>query len=533
MAATLGDALISLGKLVVGGRAVVAGIEGLRDAMAARPIALADATAGPPRITLHRVTTLRERVDHIRRMAHKGKVHPAIYQWTRELLSQKCGLTAEGRTQWCTPEKDGDAEVIAIFNGVKDELRYTHDPVNVDGYAHPVRSLQWHAGDCVPEGTLVLRHPCDLVPVEEVAPGDTIMGDGQWTRVVAVADKGVLPTLLFGLNNACAFRCTAEHRVFRVPRCGHTSGPRDRAEEALAGDLRVGDDLLQPERLPFGREALSYEHALILGAYVAEGWWDAGKSGISISGIAGGKGVREKVMAAAARMGISVYESRKYVLLRSLDLKQLVAPCGHRAPNKRLPRLDFDEATVRAILEGLDADGGFSKNGTFVFSTTSPTLAIQYRLLRRMLGCSTSIRRVDKHGGFGLHPIYRVTVRDGKKGYRPHARIKSIADGGNAHVYDLTTDTGRFYLPESDIVVHNCDDAVAVLAACLMSVGYQVKFLVIRTKEASDWNHILLAVKVPLRGGGHKWSALDATVQQPPGWYPPPEMIADAREFDV
>lgn len=225
MAATLGDALISLGKLVVGGRAVVAGLEGLRDAIATRPVALADAATGPARITLHRVTTLRERVDHIRRMAHKGKVHPKIYEWTRQLLSQKCGRTAEGRTQWCVPEKDGDAEVIAIFNGVKDELRYTHDPLNVDGYAHPVRSLQWHGGDC--------------------------------------------------------------------------------------------------------------------------------------------------------------------------------------------------------------------------------------------------------------------------------------------------------------------DDAASVLAACLMSVGYEVKFLVIRTKDASDWNHILLAVKVPLREGGHKWCALDPTVQQPPGWYPPPELIADAREFDV
>ena len=228
MAASIADALLSLGKLVIGGRAVVAGIEGLRDAIATRPVALADANAttgdGPPRITVHRVTTLRERVDYIRRMAHKGKLHPTIYQWTRELLSKKCGVTSEGRTQWCTPEKDGDAEVIAIFNGVKDELRYTHDPLGVDGYAHPVRSLQWHGGDC--------------------------------------------------------------------------------------------------------------------------------------------------------------------------------------------------------------------------------------------------------------------------------------------------------------------DDSVATLAACLMSVGYEVKYLVIRTKDASDWNHILLAVKVPVRGGGHKWSALDATVNEPPGWFPPAAMVADARVFD-
>jgi hypothetical protein len=95
-----------------------------------------------------------------------------------------------------------------------------------------------------------------------------------------------------------------------------------------------------------------------------------------------------------------------------------------------------------------------------------------------MLGVSVSIRRVDEHGGFGEHPIYRVMPRlSTREGYaerreKKFARIRSITDGGVELCGDIQTDGGRYWLPESDVIVHNCDRLVAWRAAELQVAGY-------------------------------------------------------------
>jgi len=76
----------------------------------------------------------------------------------------------------------------------------------------------------------------------------------------------------------------------------------------------------------------------------------------------------------------------------------------------------------------------------------------------------------------------------------------------------------------------DCDDFSSLLAALLGSVGYTCRFRVIKTKKASDWDHIFLLVKMPKTG---QLFPLDASVNKPPGWHPPREMIAQMRDFDV
>ena len=84
-----------------------------------------------------------------------------------------------------------------------------------------------------------------------------------------------------------------------------------------------------------------------------------------------------------------------------------------------------------------------------------------------MLGVSVSINRIDEHGGFGQNPIYRISPRlrtspgQAVRRDKKFARIRSIADGGVDLCGDITTDTGKFWLPESDVLVHNCDRLVA------------------------------------------------------------------------
>lgn len=78
----------------------------------------------------------------------------------------------------------------------------------------------------------------------------------------------------------------------------------------------------------------------------------------------------------------------------------------------------------------------------------------------------------------------------------------------------------------------DCDDYSSLLCACLQSIGYPVRLRVIRTKTASDWNHIYALVGLPPRNPT-KWIPLDASLPKPAGWEAPASMVADKRDFRV
>jgi len=78
----------------------------------------------------------------------------------------------------------------------------------------------------------------------------------------------------------------------------------------------------------------------------------------------------------------------------------------------------------------------------------------------------------------------------------------------------------------------DCDCIVIALAAMLQSVGYPVKLHLMHTKGADTWSHILLLVGLPPQNPT-KWLALDGSVAQPAGWYPPREIIVKTKDFEV
>jgi hypothetical protein len=316
--------------------------------------------------------------------------------------------------------------------------------------------------DCLPMDTLVLRNDFELVPIGSLSPGDKIMGDGEWTTVLDWMDKGEKPILSFELNNGAILRCTAEHKLFLQD-----------GTEKKAGEIRVGDVLLTPTKnFPTNPEPmldaqLSPEDlAWLIGVYTADGWHNLPRHPrFAISGKDGHpkEAQKRRVKEMMDALGVGTYWNERYIGVNDRRIAEIMAKCGTPAPNKNVPYIkNMDERQVKLLLEGLSADATLS-SGQLTYGTTSKTLAMQIRMLYRMLGQSTHIKRWDDHGGLGKNPIYRVGVRQKPEDVlmeqhkRFGAKVVAIREDGEEHVCDIETDSKKFWLPESDLVVHNCE----------------------------------------------------------------------------
>lgn len=88
------------------------------------------------------VRNIDERVSRVGRMIKLGREDPEIRKFAVQAVSRRCG---DG---WCTPEKDNAAEVKAIFNAVRQNVRYSGDMTSADTFQHPRRTLEFGGGDC-------------------------------------------------------------------------------------------------------------------------------------------------------------------------------------------------------------------------------------------------------------------------------------------------------------------------------------------------------------------------------------------------
>lgn len=88
------------------------------------------------------VNNLDDRMAAIIEMGHRGKSEPAVVEWARNAVTQRCG------GNWCTPEKDTLAEIRAIYGALRQDIRYTSDIRGLDTYANPKHTLRMRSGDC-------------------------------------------------------------------------------------------------------------------------------------------------------------------------------------------------------------------------------------------------------------------------------------------------------------------------------------------------------------------------------------------------
>jgi len=83
-----------------------------------------------------------DRVRFIANNIRSGIRSPKVHAFASIALTDFC----DGN--WCVPPRDWIGEVCAITNFIRDNVRYTLDPYEVDTYRTPDRTIELAMGDC-------------------------------------------------------------------------------------------------------------------------------------------------------------------------------------------------------------------------------------------------------------------------------------------------------------------------------------------------------------------------------------------------
>lgn len=116
-------------------------------------------------------------------------------------------------------------------------------------------------------------------------------------------------------------------------------------------------------------------------------------------------------------------------------------------------------------------------------------------------------------------------------------KLMAWTEVGERPVYDIETEDHGIYLPEADVVVHNCDDLAMAEASLLASVGFSTRFKVIGVTPNS-YSHVYLQAQLPgtqadVGGNGDAgWISLDPIMRQwQAGQEAPANMIAISKVY--
>lgn len=454
----------------------------------------------------------------------KGRVHDDVISWSGHKLVE-------------AGKPSGNlARAEALFDAFARQYAYMHDQRGIERMAGAHLTLgdgdkkkpRYPGGDCFAEGTLLLTEGHRLVPIERVELGTRIWGLKGWTQVLIHRNKGTLPVTVVALNNGSQLRLTDDHKMnvlvcHRHKRsdnsdsterpCSCPVGERT-MEEVRVADLKPGMVLPQPERLPFGTNtSLKAEQAYVEGLYVADGWSEENR--FSISGLDGGPKEEQKreVERICKKVGLSTYWHEKYISVNDAWWAGRMSEMGTRAPEKHLLSLDLAEAQAHETLRGVMADSGKNTHGEGrTFTTTSRLLAVQMRVLHRMFGVSCGWSYIEDHGGLGKNPIWRLTTRAGYADKRQEKllRVREVlSEVEEATCYDIETEDGMVYLPEHDVTVHNCDDAVVAYGAACEAAGIPTAVVGAGFGPERSISHVLLMVS----DGEGKWVYADPSAK--------------------
>lgn len=422
-----------------------------------------------------------------------------------------------------------------LKDALRNQTMYLADPVHMEWVQTATRTLCLKpgqcnpVGDCIPEGTLLLRDDYELVPIEKIKPGERIWGRDRWTTVQATKFKGKLQVDAIEMNNGSTVYLTGDHKVF-VGRCRHGKGsecptciPAHRQESfdrIKVSDLGEQEVLLQPERIAFGEGTPDPDRLYMEGLALADGWV---RDNCKCFYVAGRDGMRKEaqkheVKAICDKLGIETRWHKRYIVVYDEVWAMRLAQLGERARFKHLETINLSEASAEAALRGLMADSTPNSNGQGgrTYSTTSPVMMLQVRLLHRMFGRSTSYKMLtpEQHGGAGKHPLWRVGVRQPSEGRASKTlMVRSIERAvKKVPCWDIETEDHYVYLAEHDVTVSNCDDLSTALATVTILAGIPTQFVEQHFDGAAQ-DHILIAVQ----DESGTWLKVDPSTDWPVG----------------
>lgn len=97
---------------------------------------------GSQRMNSIKIDTIEQRVGLINYYISEGKKDAMVRRLASNILNQRCG------NDWCVPEKNWEAEVSAIFYWLRNNVRYTLDPNELELFQRARRSLENRTADC-------------------------------------------------------------------------------------------------------------------------------------------------------------------------------------------------------------------------------------------------------------------------------------------------------------------------------------------------------------------------------------------------
>jgi 8-oxo-dGTP pyrophosphatase MutT (NUDIX family) len=457
--------------------------------------------------------------------------------------------------QYRVPSRDYRGQAAAILKWVQQNIYYVNEPD--ERLQDPFYTLKVKYGDCFPASTLLLSEGHELLQIRDVRPGMRVWGRDRWSLVEAVEDKGVLAVTRLRLNNGSTLRLTEGHKVYvetctlhgvgcpmKNPSCASGGYARIRVSE-----VREEMVLLTPESLPFGTEETDVDRAYVEGLYLSDGSIhhkyqkkDGTVSAYDFS-VAGRDGKpkekqKHEVAAICDRLGLTYRIDAKEITVHGSEWATRLLSMGSHAPEKRAASINLTEPAAASLLRGIMADSGRNTSGGVTFTTTSPRLALQTRLLWKMFKRTCGYRYVENHGGLGKNPIHRLnprlTAEDGAQRSEKRLRVRSIErEVEHVPCFDIQTDDHYVYVPEADATVSNCDDLAILVYALARSIRLPAKLVISGTTKNGkkvryhhgdrnfdgrvDWSHIYLMIG-DRPYGEPQWAYAEPTLNVPLGW---------------
>ena len=311
------------------------------------------------------------------------------------------------------------------------EREVQQDPL--DGSPESISGVPGRAYVCYAAGSLVATRR-GILPVEEVEPGDEVIGSsGNWRRVAAVSRRwydGVMTRLAWagGLRELIV---TSDHRVLVVPRDkvktifdrGDPNRPPRHceidpadAEWVPASAIRPGDYVMAPTEIGESKAPqllpglqlnfLAQAEADLMwlaGLYLAEGSIQRNAVSFSLNGEADQKIISEleevmsRYFGASPRLDDRANSKAVVVRFHSWSAAGFLKQFGRGAANKRIPSwvFDLDKRSIAELIRGYwEGDGCLTKR-SFSFKSISRELLVGISVLLLKCGVAGALYKCE------------------------------------------------------------------------------------------------------------------------------------------